>query len=84
MAGIKKLKAGGSAHLDGFVDSDVCSGNNSLKRSSPNGQGYTTAGTKYVEWPYDPAGNKDGGAVNPPSNRVVPPSNSTKINTGLN
>lgn len=77
MAGLKKLKTN-PTHLNNFMSSDVRSGNN------PCGSNGTSVGTKYVDWPYDPAGNKDGGEVNPPSNRVVPPSNSSKINVGLN
>lgn len=77
MASIKKLKANPS-HLNNFMSSDVSSGNNPC-----NGSG-TSVGTKYVDWPYDSASNKDGNLVNPQPNPVKTQTvGHNSLNTGL-
>ena len=79
----KRLATPSAKTLNTFPQSDVRSGNNSTQRFSPNGAGYTTKGTQYIQWPYDPASLKDGGEVQAPPNPVVPPRLRSQGSTGV-
>lgn len=77
MSAIKKLKAD-PTHLNNFMSSDVKSGNN------PCGGNGTSVGTKYVDWPFDSASNKDGVLTSPPQNPVKTSQlGHNSLNTGI-